>query len=76
MKNIESKIPHKTLVLLKRIGRLAHERGEAAYAVGGFVRDLFLGRPGVDIDIAVEGDGIGFAESLAKITGARLEAFT
>jgi tRNA nucleotidyltransferase (CCA-adding enzyme) len=76
VKNMQSKIPAKTLALLKKIGRLAHERGEAAYAVGGFVRDLFIGRPGVDIDITIEGDGIAFAESLAEKTGSRLEAFT
>jgi tRNA nucleotidyltransferase (CCA-adding enzyme) len=73
---IQSKIPPKTQALLRKIGRLARERGEAAYAVGGFVRDLYLGRQGVDIDITVEGDGIAFAESLAKKTGSRLEAFT
>ena len=35
------------------------------YLVGGAVRDLLLGEPGMDIDIAVEGDGIAFAEELA-----------
>jgi tRNA nucleotidyltransferase (CCA-adding enzyme) len=69
-------IPPKTLALLKKIGRLADERGEAAYAVGGFVRDLFLKKPGADIDITVEGDGVTFAEKLAKLTGSEVEAFT
>ncbi|HJT23019.1 MAG TPA: polya polymerase, partial [bacterium] len=71
-----SNIPPKTLKLLRKIGALAEERGEAAYAVGGFVRDLFLNRPGVDIDITVEGDGLTFAEKLAKMTGSEVEAFT
>ena len=31
------------------------------YLVGGFVRDLLLEQPNVDVDIAVEGDGIDFA---------------
>jgi len=35
------------------------------YLVGGFVRDLLLKQPNVDIDIAVEGDGIEFARRLA-----------
>ena len=69
-------IPSKTQALLKQVGQLADERGEAAYAVGGFVRDLFLRRPGVDIDITVEGDGLAFAEKLAKLTGSEVEAFT
>jgi tRNA nucleotidyltransferase (CCA-adding enzyme) len=36
------------------------------YLVGGAVRDLLLGEPGFDIDLAVEGDGIAFAEDLAQ----------
>jgi tRNA nucleotidyltransferase (CCA-adding enzyme) len=70
------KIPPKTLSLLKKIGSLADSRGESAYAVGGFVRDLFLKVPGVDIDITVEGDGVTFAEKFAKLTGSDVESFT
>lgn len=76
MKTFQFKIPSKTQALLKKIGQLADERGETAYAVGGFVRDLFLRRPGMDIDITVEGDGLTFAEKLAKMTGSEVEAFT
>ena len=36
------------------------------YLVGGAVRDLLLGTPGFDIDLAVEGDGVAFAEDLAR----------
>lgn len=76
MKKPSFQIPAKTLKLFKTIGRLADERGESAYAVGGFVRDLMLKRSGVDIDITVEGDGLTFAEALAKRTGSEVEAFT
>jgi tRNA nucleotidyltransferase (CCA-adding enzyme) len=76
MKTFQFKIPPKTASLLKKVGQLADERGETAYAVGGFVRDLFLRRPGVDIDITVEGDGLTFAEKLAKLTHSEVEAFT
>jgi tRNA nucleotidyltransferase (CCA-adding enzyme) len=42
------------------------------YLVGGFVRDLLLGRPNADVDIAVAGDGIGFARRLARELGGRV----
>jgi len=42
------------------------------YLVGGFVRDLLLGQPNVDVDIAVEGDGIEFAMRLAAELGGRV----
>jgi tRNA nucleotidyltransferase (CCA-adding enzyme) len=41
------------------------------YAVGGFVRDLLLRRPNLDIDIVVEGDGIAFARTFAAEHGTR-----
>ena len=41
---------------------------------GGFVRDLLLGRPNADVDIAVEGDGIEFARRLARELGGRVRA--
>jgi tRNA nucleotidyltransferase (CCA-adding enzyme) len=42
------------------------------YLVGGAVRDILLGETGVDIDIAVEGDGIAFAEELATRVGGHV----
>ena len=45
-----------------------------AYLVGGAVRDLLLGQPVADIDIAVEGDGIEFARALAARLGGRVRA--
>jgi tRNA nucleotidyltransferase (CCA-adding enzyme) len=42
------------------------------YLVGGFVRDLLLEQPNVDVDVAVEGDGIDFAARLAAELGGRV----
>ncbi len=44
------------------------------YLVGGFVRDLLLEQPNVDLDVAVEGDGIDFATRLAAQLGGRVRA--
>lgn len=42
----------------------------AIYAVGGYVRDLLLGRRNVDIDLVVEGDAIATARRLAHSLNA------
>ena len=57
---------------LQQIGEVADKIGSGAYAVGGFVRDLFLYRSDEDLDIVIEGDGIAFAKKYAKIVGARI----
>jgi tRNA nucleotidyltransferase (CCA-adding enzyme) len=38
---------------------------DGVYLVGGTVRDILLGRPNFDVDVAVEGDAIEFARALA-----------
>lgn len=44
-------------------------RGEQAWVVGGAVRDRLLGRPVVDLDVAVAGDPRAIARHLALIAG-------
>ena len=44
------------------------------YLVGGAVRDLLLQERVFDIDIAVEGDGIAYAEELARRLGGHVRA--
>ncbi len=63
--------PH-TLDLLLNAGKVAEDLGFHVYVVGGFVRDLLLKRPNLDIDLVVEGNGIVFAEAFAQALGARL----
>jgi tRNA nucleotidyltransferase (CCA-adding enzyme) len=46
---------------------------EGVYLVGGTVRDILLGERGFDVDIAVEGDAIGFARALAKALDGRIQ---
>lgn len=63
-------IPEPILNLLYEIGEVA---GKNAYLVGGFVRDLLLKRPSLDIDIVVEGDAIQVAETMCERWNATLE---
>jgi tRNA nucleotidyltransferase (CCA-adding enzyme) len=44
---------------------------EGVYLVGGAVRDVLMGEPSFDVDIAVEGDGIAFGRALAGALGGR-----
>lgn len=53
--------------------QVADELGISAYAVGGVVRDLVLGRKSKDIDIVVVGSGIAFANAVAKAISPHIE---
>ena len=52
--------------VLKLAGQVGSELGEQVYVVGGFVRDIFMQKNSKEIDLMVVGDGINFAEALAK----------
>jgi tRNA nucleotidyltransferase (CCA-adding enzyme) len=69
---MKERLPSDLIGTLKRIGQVADEIGYGAYAVGGFVRDLFLYRNDEDLDIVIEGDGIAFAKKYAGLVGARV----
>jgi len=72
--DIESHLPSELLGLVKDAGRLAAEQEQGLYLVGGTVRDLFLGRPNLDLDLALEGDAPALARRLAKLTGAGVKS--
>jgi len=57
------------------ITNAAAELDVHAYVIGGFVRDLLLNRPSKDIDIVVVGNGIQFAEAVAKKLKVKLSVF-
>ena len=61
--------------LFSIISKLAGEQNLQVYAIGGFVRDIFLNRPSKDIDIVIIGNGILFAESVAKKLKVKLSVF-
>jgi tRNA nucleotidyltransferase (CCA-adding enzyme) len=50
----------------------ASEPYEGVFLVGGTVRDILLGEPNFDVDIAVEGDAIALARSVADALDGRV----
>jgi tRNA nucleotidyltransferase/poly(A) polymerase len=62
---------------LARIGEAADRREMGLWLVGGALRDLLLGRPTKDVDLAIEAGAastLEFAERLASLPGWSLEA--
>jgi tRNA nucleotidyltransferase (CCA-adding enzyme) len=58
---------------VETLGRLADEQALRAHVVGGFVRDMLLGTPNLDVDIVIEGDGLSFALEAAERLGKRVK---
>jgi len=70
---LKERLPNPAFSLLKAAGELAETRQVGLYAVGGFVRDLLLATPNLDIDLVVEGNGMTFAKDLAREQHARVK---
>lgn len=58
-------------IVFKIISEIATENDEQVFVIGGFVRDMIMGRPSSDIDIVIEGSGIELAEKTAKKLGIK-----
>jgi poly(A) polymerase len=56
--------------LLRRLQGFAEQRRVGLYAVGGTLRDICLGRPAQDVDLAMSGDVLGFSKGFAHHLGA------
>lgn len=67
-------VPKPLLRLLREAGEIASQQGDSLFIVGGFVRDLLLGNPTLDIDLVVEGDAIRLAQRLAERYGGRVRS--
>lgn len=61
--------------IFDRIAREAERLGVEAYVIGGFVRDLVLGRPSKDIDVVCVGSGIALAEAVGRALGTTVAVF-
>ena len=64
-------LPPEVHEAIRSVGELADEAGLRAHAVGGFVRDMLLGRENLDLDVVIEGDGLAFALEAAARLGLR-----
>ena len=71
---MEAGLPAPLLTTLRQAGQSAEQLGYPLYAVGGFVRDLLLGRANFDVDLVVEGDAIKLARGLAQVHGGRVRS--
>ncbi|MEE0406740.1 MAG: DHHA1 domain-containing protein [Desulfovibrio sp.] len=71
-RTMRDRLPKDVLDILEKAGALGRSRQTPVYVVGGFVRDLLLKTPNHDIDLVVEGDGIGFARAFAGVLGGRV----
>lgn len=69
---LEKWLPPELLTLLREASQAARELGFRLYVVGGFVRDLLLNQPNLDLDLVVEGDAIALAHRLARKHGGRV----
>ncbi len=65
-------LPSEKQKLLSVIADQAAASSMPCYLVGGFVRDLLLGRPVNDLDVIVEGDAIKLGEGLVNAHGGKL----
>jgi tRNA nucleotidyltransferase (CCA-adding enzyme) len=69
---LERQAPTPVIELLRAAGLLGETLGIPVFLAGGFVRDLLLGRPPLDLDLVAEGDGTVLARRLARQIGGRL----
>lgn len=71
---MEEALPPALRDLLLVARDVANDMSFSLYIVGGFVRDLLLGSPTLDLDLVVEGDAIRMAEELGRRLGARVRS--
>ncbi len=69
MPEIRNIAPDRLPRVLRTVGECADALGLEAYVVGGYVRDLLLGRPSKDIDFVTVGSGIALARKVADTLG-------
>lgn len=59
--------------VFQAVSEQSHGMGTQAYVIGGFVRDIILGRPSKDLDFVTTGDGIELARKTAAALNPKLK---
>ena len=62
--------------VFEKIRKVAEAEGREAFVIGGFVRDVILGRPSKDVDIVTLGSGIAFAQNVARSINPKIKVST
>ena len=66
--NLKEKLCHRAF---RMVGECADQANRECYVVGGYVRDILLGRPSKDIDFLTIGSGIDLAQDVARRIGPK-----
>lgn len=72
MKNFLDVLDKTIFKVIRGVGQTADRFPVSAYLVGGFVRDIFLRRKNLDVDIVLEGDAIALAKNYARQHNSRI----
>ena len=72
---IKKQLPAELVNFMQVAGGVAASQGQNLYLVGGVVRDVFLGRTNLDLDLVVEGNAIELAQQLAEINQGKITTY-
>jgi tRNA nucleotidyltransferase (CCA-adding enzyme) len=72
VREIKNQLPAELVAFMQKAGQVAARQGQSLYLVGGVVRDLFLRRTNLDLDLVVDSDAIKLAQRLAGIIPAKI----
>lgn len=73
MKKYLKRLPVELKGVIRQAAKVSQEARMPAYLVGGCLRDLILQVKHLDLDIAIEGSGIIFAQNLAQKLKSKLK---
>jgi len=69
---INDRLSTETVDFITMAGKIARERHQKLYLVGGVVRDMLLERDNFDLDLVVEGDAVSLAEEMARLKNGKI----